>query len=262
MAAAVLIVVRRMGTSDGAVTCVAPIPSPCPIVAGRGTGVPGRRPDAPVCASHSCGYPARKPQPLYLKTTINSRNILLVSFYLRSVRSRHRDSAAGGGQLPRGHRKGAGHGPHRPDHHRRAHSAHGARGARYPGEAAGANASRRPGPGSARIPRRDIVSTFAPAMSRPPATPTRHWQSPTTTWQHCPANPPEPRPRRERQQPVWPCRQQQHYSGQWRHVEEAARLPDAHACRPTGSACTTSALAMTQRRLGCVKPGQIARDGA
>jgi hypothetical protein len=27
-------------------------------------------------------------------------------------------------------------------------------------EAAGANASRRPGPGSARIPRRDIVSTF------------------------------------------------------------------------------------------------------
>lgn len=28
-------------------------------------------------------------------------------------------------------------------------------------EAAGANASRRPGPGSARIPRRDIVNTFS-----------------------------------------------------------------------------------------------------
>ena len=60
----------------------------------------------------------------------------------------------------RDHRKGAGHGPHRPDHHRRrSHGAHGARGAGYPAEAAGANASRRPGPGSIRIPRRDIVST-------------------------------------------------------------------------------------------------------
>ena len=38
-----------------------------------------------------------------------------------------------------------------------------------------------------------------------------------------------------------------HYPGQWRHVEEAARLPDAHARRSTGSARTTSALAMTQR---------------
>lgn len=40
------------------------------------------------------------------------------------------------------------------------HGAHGAWGAGYPAEAAGANASRRPGPGSARIPGRDIVSTF------------------------------------------------------------------------------------------------------
>ena len=35
--------------------------------------------------------------------------------------------------------------------------------------------------------------------------------------------------------------------GQWRHVEEAAKWPDAHACRSTGSARITSALAMTQR---------------
>jgi len=34
---------------------------------------------------------------------------------------------------------------------------------------------------------------------------------------------------------------------QWRHAEEAARLPDAQACRSTGSARITSALAMTQR---------------
>ena len=37
------------------------------------------------------------------------------------------------------------------------------------------------------------------------------------------------------------------YLGQWRHVEEAARLPDAHACRSSGSARTTSALAMARR---------------
>jgi len=35
--------------------------------------------------------------------------------------------------------------------------------------------------------------------------------------------------------------------GQWRHVEEVAKWPDAHACRSTGSARITSALAMTQR---------------
>jgi hypothetical protein len=59
----------------------------------------------------------------------NSRNILLVSYCLHAVRGRH------GNQPPaaassRGHRKPAGHGPHRPDHHRcRAHGANGARGA-------------------------------------------------------------------------------------------------------------------------------------
>jgi hypothetical protein len=36
-----------------------------------------------------------------LKTITNSRNILLVSCYLRTVRSRHREPAAGAGQLPR-----------------------------------------------------------------------------------------------------------------------------------------------------------------
>jgi hypothetical protein len=96
--------------------------------------------------------------PHGLKTTTNSRNILLVFFCLCAVRSRQRELAAGAGQLSRGHRNGAGHGPHRPDHHRR--RAQGARGTGYPVEAAGANASRRPGPGSARIPSRDIVSTF------------------------------------------------------------------------------------------------------
>jgi hypothetical protein len=34
---------------------------------------------------------------------------------------------------------------------------------------------------------------------------------------------------------------------QWRHAEEAVRLPAAQACRSTRSARTTSALAMTQR---------------
>jgi hypothetical protein len=66
-------------------------------------------------------------------------------------------------------------------------------------EAAGANASRRPGPGGARIPRRDIVSTFTSRDVGATDNPDQHWQSSTITWQHCLANPPEPRPRRERQ---------------------------------------------------------------
>ena len=65
VSAAVLIVVVRMGTSDGAVTCVVHIPSPCAIVARRCTGVPGRRPDASVSASRSCGYPVKEtPAPV------------------------------------------------------------------------------------------------------------------------------------------------------------------------------------------------------
>jgi hypothetical protein len=71
-----------------------------------------------------------------------------------------------------------------------------------PVEAAGANASRRPGPGSARIPRHDIVSTLTSrdveATGNPDQAPA-HRQSPAITWQRCPANPPGPRPRQERQ---------------------------------------------------------------
>ena len=58
--------------------------------------------------------------PHSLKTTMDSRNILLVSFCLCAVRSRQRESPAGIGQLSQGHRKGAGQGPDR----RRAHGAH------------------------------------------------------------------------------------------------------------------------------------------
>jgi len=98
------------------------------------------------------------------------------------VRSKHGESAAGGGQLPRGHRKRAGDGPHRPDHHRRrAHGAHDARGAGYPAEAAGANASRRLAPGSARIPRRDIVSTLTSRDAGATGNPARHRQPPAIT---------------------------------------------------------------------------------
>ena len=126
--------------------------------AGQAAGCPGLR------LAHLRVFRPGSPDLHALKTTINSRNMLLVSYYLCAVGSRHRGSAAGGGQPPRGHRKGAGHGPHRPDYHRRrahgAHGAHGARDAGHPVGAAGANASRRPGPGSARIPRRDIVSTL------------------------------------------------------------------------------------------------------
>ena len=91
-------------------------------VARRCTGVPGRRPDASVSASRGYGYSSRKLRPSWLKTTTNSRNLLLVSFCLCVVRSRQRELAAGVGQLSQGHRKGAGQGPDR----RRAHGAHGA----------------------------------------------------------------------------------------------------------------------------------------
>jgi len=60
---------------------------------------------------------------------------------------------------------------------RRAHGAHGARDAGYPVEAVGADASRRPGPGSARIPGRDIASTFTSRDAGATGNPARHWQS-------------------------------------------------------------------------------------
>src|SRR6185437_9997262 len=44
--------------NDGAVTWVVQMPSPRAIVASRCTGVPSRRPNASVSASHSCGYSA------------------------------------------------------------------------------------------------------------------------------------------------------------------------------------------------------------
>jgi hypothetical protein len=197
-----------MSASNGAATCVAHIPAPSAITTRRcterraGAGCRGLR----LAQLRVSGREA--PAPHALKTTTNSRNILLVSYYRRAVRSRSPGSAADGGQPSRGHRKRAGHGPHRPDHHRRrAHGAHGARGAGYPAEAVGANASCRPGPGSDRIPRRDIMSTLTSREPKPPATPARHWQSSTITRQHCPAHPPQPRPRQERQQPVRPYRQ-------------------------------------------------------
>ena len=63
-----------------------------------------------------------------LKVITNSGKILLVFHYLRPVRSGHRESAVGSGQLHPGSPEEAGHGPHRPDHHRR--HGHGPPGAR------------------------------------------------------------------------------------------------------------------------------------
>src|SRR5205085_6623186 len=54
----VVVVVVRMWTSAGAVTCVVQIPSPCAIVARRCTGVPSSLANASVSASHSCGNSA------------------------------------------------------------------------------------------------------------------------------------------------------------------------------------------------------------
>ena len=51
VSSAVPIVVLRVCTSDGAVTCVVHIPSPCAIVARCCTGVPSRRPKASVSTS-------------------------------------------------------------------------------------------------------------------------------------------------------------------------------------------------------------------
>ena len=83
-----------------------------------GGRLPGSAPRA------AAGIRSRSSSPPCSKSTTNSRNILLVSYCLRTVRSRRWEPAAGGRQLPRRHRKGAGHGPHRPDHRRRC--AHGA----------------------------------------------------------------------------------------------------------------------------------------
>jgi hypothetical protein len=97
-------------------------PSPCAMSRGaaRECRAGGRMPRSPPRAA--TGIRPGSSGPHGLKTTTNSRNLLLVSFCLCAVRSRQRESAAGVGQLSQGHRKGAGQGPDR----RRAHDAHGA----------------------------------------------------------------------------------------------------------------------------------------
>jgi hypothetical protein len=140
----------------------------------------------------AAGIPARKLQSPCFKTTMNSRNILLVSYYLCALRSRHRESAAGAGPLLWGHRKGAGHGPHRPDHHRR--RAHGARGAGYPGELPVPMPAAGPDRAAPGYPGVTSSAPSPPAMPGPPTSPARHWQSPTITRHHCPADPPRTSP--------------------------------------------------------------------
>ncbi len=54
----VVVVIVRVWTSAGAVTCVVQIPSPCAIVARRCTGVPSSLANASVSASHNCGNSA------------------------------------------------------------------------------------------------------------------------------------------------------------------------------------------------------------
>lgn len=97
-------------------------PSPCAMSRGaaRECRAGGRMPRSPPRAA--TGIRPGSSGPHGLKTTTNSRNLLLVSFCLCAVRSRQRELAAGVGQLSQGHRKGAGQGPDR----RRAHDAHGA----------------------------------------------------------------------------------------------------------------------------------------
>src|SRR5438552_17166789 len=98
------------------------------------------------CAMHSStrAWLVRKVQLAIINMLLNSRNVLLVFWCGRSVRVRHRNSAAKGGQLPGA--TGGAH-AHRPGYrHRRGH---GARGAAYPAEAVGALASQIPGPAAA-----------------------------------------------------------------------------------------------------------------
>jgi len=54
----VAVLVVRVWTRDWSVTCVVQMPSPWAMVASRCTGVPSRRPNASVSASHSCGNSA------------------------------------------------------------------------------------------------------------------------------------------------------------------------------------------------------------
>ena len=74
------------------------------------------------------------------------------------------------------------------------------------GALAGVDCQADPAPGPDRSPRSRLAFRliynhaigFA-RSSRSPGNPGQHWQSSTITWRHCPAHPPQPRPRRERQ---------------------------------------------------------------
>ena len=81
---------------------------------------------------------SRSPSPPGLNSTTHSRNELLVFQFPCRFWGSHREGRRRRLTTP-GSPEGSGHGPHRPDHHRRcAHGAPGARGAGGPVEAAGA----------------------------------------------------------------------------------------------------------------------------